>query len=467
MMKRDVKILIVSFGLGAIVMVGVHITSEFLAFDSEESARLTSVGVPHVVEPSPQQPEQTEKSVLMNDPSMQKNWGLMGTQGQSDISANKAWTITQGDRRIIVAVIDTGADVDHPDLEANIWNNPGETGLDSQGHDKSTNGKDNDGNGYINDVNGWNFVENDNNVVDHHGHGTHIAGIIGAAGSKGNGITGVCPKVSLMILKYFDPKSKGNDNLKNTVRAIRYAVDMGANVINYSGGGTDPNDDEFAAVKYAEDHGVLFVAAAGNEHSNSDVSHYYPADYNLSNIISVTAIDPVAKVLRSSNFGKTSVNIAAPGEGIYSTLPNGNYGYMTGTSQATAFVSGVAALILSHNKDFSADQVKKQIVATADQIPGLQDKSSSGGKLNSYAALAIQPSIPATGITTSHSMVQTGVINGASEKRTENSILFGSEPSGGDDNNHLMLSNLIKAINRPLAGAPVSPEKSVDSAKHL
>lgn len=451
-MNRDLKILLVSFGLGALVMIVVHIGSQVVT-DVEASGRLTSVGTPQVVELDP---NEGEKSVIFNDSSMQKNWGLMGTHGASDIAANKAWQITQGDRRIIVAIIDTGADVRHPDLADNIWKNPGETGLDANGHDKSTNGKDNDGNGYINDVNGWNFVDNNNNVVDNHGHGTHISGIVGAVGGNGVGISGVCPKVSLMILKYFDPKSKGNDNLRNTVRAIRYAVDMGANIINYSGGGIDPNDDEFAAVKYANDHGVLFVAAAGNEHSNSDVSHYYPADYNLSNIISVTAIDPVAKVLRSSNFGKTSVNIAAPGEGIYSTLPGGNYGYMTGTSQATAFVSGVAALILSHNKDFSADQVKKQIVATADELPGLRDKSSSGGKLNSYAALAIQPSIPATGITTSHSMVQTGVINGVGEKRTENSVLFGSEPSGGDEN-HVMLSNLIKAINRPLAGAPVSP----------
>jgi thermitase len=460
-MNRDLKILLVSFGLGAFVMVVVHLGAQI--FGEVDSNRLTSVGVPQVVDLDP---NDGEKSVIFNDASMQKNWGLMGTHGTSDISANKAWQITQGDRRIIVAIIDTGADVNHPDLAENIWKNPGETGLDANGKDKSTNGKDNDGNGYINDVNGWNFVDDNNKVVDNHGHGTHISGIVGAAGLKG-GISGVCPKVSLMILKYFDPKSKGNDNLRNTVRAIRYAVDMGANIINYSGGGIDPNDDEFAAVKYAKDHGVLFVAAAGNEHSNSDVSHYYPADYNLSNIISVTAIDPVAKVLRSSNFGKSSVNIAAPGEGIYSTLPSGNYGYMTGTSQATAFVSGVAALILSHNKDFSADQVKKQIVSTADEIPGLRDKSSSGGKLNSYAALAKQPNIPATGITTTRSTVATGLINGATDKRTENSILFGSEPTGGNDDNHVMLSTLIKAINRPLAGAPVSPEKPIDTAKHL
>jgi thermitase len=438
-LKRDVKILIISFALGAVVMIGVHIGSEFLTFDSEQSARLTSVGVPHVVEVSPEEPP-AEKTVIMNDPSIQKNWGLMGTQGQSDISANKAWTITQGDRRIIVAVIDTGADVNHPDLNANIWRNPGETGLDSEGRDKSTNGKDNDGNGYINDVNGWNFVENDNNVVDHHGHGTHIAGIVGAAGNGGRGITGVCPKVSLMILKYFDPKSKGNDNLKNTVRAIRYAVDMGANIINYSGGGTDPNDDEFAAVKYAEDHGVLFVAAAGNEHSNSDVAHYYPADYNLSNIISVTAINSVARVLSTSNYGTKTVHIAAPGEGIYSTLPGGKYGYMTGTSQATAFVSGVAALILSHNKDFSSEQVKKQIVATADELPGLRDKSKSGGKLNSYAALAKQPNIPATGIASAGATLsRAGII----------------DETTANDSGSTNIANIIKAINKPSQSGPL------------
>jgi thermitase len=420
-LKRDIKILIISMGFGSIAMFVVHLGSNFIEYQIAENERLTNLGTPHIVD---DKGTGDKKTILLNDPSMEKN--------QSDISANKAWGITQGDRRIIVAVIDTGADVDHPDLKDNIWRNPGETGLDAFGNDKSTNGKDNDGNGYINDVNGWNFVDNNNKVVDHHGHGTHIAGIIGASGHN---ITGVCPKVSLMILKYFDPTSMKNDTTKATAKAIRYAVDMGANIINYSDGGVDSDDDEFAAVKYAEDHGVLFVAAAGNEHTDSDVSHFYPADYNLGNIISVTAINSLATVLSSSNYGTKTVHIAAPGEGIYSTFPGGKYGYLTGTSQATAFVTGVAALILSHNKDFSSEQVKRQIVATADELPGLRDKTKSGGKLNSYAALAKQPNIPATGIASAHAISKAGVIGGASEVM-------------GDNNE---MNNFIKIINRHIA----------------
>jgi subtilisin family serine protease len=394
MMKNNLKIFLICFSVGSILTIGIHAWFQLFYLKTENKARLARAGVPQVVDLVP---SEGEKSVLLNDESILKNLP-QATANQSSVSANKAWTITQGDRRIIVAIIDTGADIRHPDLAENIWVNPGETGFDSEGHDKSTNGKDNDGNGYINDIHGWNFVGNNNDLTDNHGHGTHIAGIIGAVGGNGIGISGICPKVSLMVLKYYDPYALHTDTVKNTARAIRYAVDMGANIINYSDGGIEPNDEEFAAVKYAQDHGVLFVAAAGNEHSNSDVSHYYPADYNLSNIISVTAINALANVLSSSNYGTKTVHIAAPGEGIESTLPGGHYGYLTGTSQATAFVSGVAALILSHNKDFSAEQVKRQIVATADELPGLRNKTASGGKLNSYAALAIQPDIPATGI---------------------------------------------------------------------
>jgi len=448
-MNENTKLLLASFSLGGVIFLSVHIFGQLLHINDSE-ARLTSLGIPKVL---PLDATKGEQKVIMNDPSIQKNWGLAGTGGTSDIKVGNAWDITKGDRRIVVAVIDTGADIKHSDLADNIWRNAGETGKDANGKDKATNGIDDDNNGYIDDVYGWDFVNNNNNVVDNHGHGTHISGIIGAVGGNGIGISGVCPKVSLMILKYFDPKSKGNDNLKNTVRAIRYAVDMGANIINYSGGGTDPNDDEFAAIKYAEDKGVLVVAAAGNEHSNSDIAHYYPADYNLSNIISATAIDTFAKVLRSSNYGTKTVHIAAPGEGIYSTLPGGNYGLMTGTSQATAFVSGVAALILSHNKEFSAEQVKKQIVATADELPGLRDKTISGGKLNSYAALAIQPSIPATGIAVASRNGSVGIIGVHSRKGASTA---GQEETGDSSGESIDLSGLIKAINRPLAGLPSS-----------
>ena len=203
-----------------------------------------------------------EPSVLFNDPAIAQAWGIKKT------SAPKAWAISKGSKDVIVAIIDTGADIHHEDLKNNIWRNPGETGLDSRGRDKATNGIDDDGNGFIDDVNGWNFVSNTNDLTDNHGHGTHIAGIIGAEADNGKGISGISPHVSMMILKYFDPKVPNTDNLKNTIRAMQYATQMGAMIINYSGGGTDYSKEEYEAVKAAEKKGILFVAAAGNEQSN-------------------------------------------------------------------------------------------------------------------------------------------------------------------------------------------------------
>jgi subtilisin family serine protease len=325
-----------------------------------------------------------EMSVLFNDPFISEKWGLVKTE------SNRAWEISVGSKDIVTAIIDTGVDVHHLALVNNLWTNPGESGKDAKGHDKATNGIDDDGNGYIDDVHGWNFAENNNSLTDNHGHGTHIAGIIGATGEGPSHITGVAPKSSLMILKYYDPKSSSTNNLKATIQAIQYAIKMKANVINYSGGGTEYSAEEFAAVKAAEKAGILFVAAAGNEHSNSDDpgKHFYPADYGLSNIISVTAVNKEeTKVLSSSNYGVRTVDIAAPGENINSTVPGGGVTPMTGTSQATAFVTGVAVLIMAHNRDFQAPDVKKYILRTGDEYKTLISKTGSAKLLNSYKAL--------------------------------------------------------------------------------
>lgn len=334
-----------------------------------------------------------EPSALFNDPAISQAWGLK----KSD--AARAWSVTKGSRDIVVAVIDTGIDIKHEDLKGNLWKNPGETGLDAQGRDKATNGIDDDGNGFVDDVYGWNFVSNNNKLDDNHGHGTHIAGIIGAEAGNNKGITGISPEVSLMILKYYDPKVPGTDNLKNTVASIRYAVKMGAHIINYSGGGTEFSQEEYDAVAEAEKKGILFVAAAGNERSNSDQFHYYPADYKLKNIISVTAIDPSTQVLASSNYGIETVDIAAPGQNILSCLPGNAYGYMTGTSQATAFVTGAAALTMAHKQSFRAEDVKKYILATGDAQSQLASKTRTSRQLNLYKALTIlDQGVSATGV---------------------------------------------------------------------
>lgn len=356
-------------------------------FGSEESAsksskRQADLGKPHTVA----KPEK-EVEVLLNDPAISTGWGLKMTESQ------RAWRISQGSRDIIACVIDTGVDAKHPDLKNNLWVNKGESGKDSKGRDKATNGIDDDGNGFIDDVHGWNFVKNNNDLTDDHGHGTHIAGIIGAEGGNGIGISGVSPKVSLMILKYYDAKGNDANNLVNTVKAIKYATANGCNIINYSGGGTSPSPDERAAIEEANKKGILFVAAAGNERSNSDVRKYYPADYGLPNILSVTAIDRYKNILSSSNFGEQTVDIAAPGYEIISTLPGGQYGNLTGTSQATAFATGVAALVMANNSQLrKAQDVKKYLTQTGDDDERLIGKTHYRKRLNSYRALAIQDS---------------------------------------------------------------------------
>lgn len=330
--------------------------------------------------------QKKELDLLLNDPAMSQKWDLNITH------ASEAWSKHRaiGSRDVKVCVIDTGADINHPDLKKNIWNNPGETGRDIMGKNKSTNGVDDDNNGCIDDVHGCNFVDNNNDLSDHHGHGTHIAGAIGAEGGNGIGVSGVAPRVSLIIAKYYDPSAKMNNNLLNTVRAIRYCVAVGANIINYSGGGLEPSDKEREAVALARDKGILFVAAAGNERSNSDLKKYYPADYGLDNIISVTAIDRDRNVLPSSNYGENSVDIAAPGKNIYSTLPGGSYGYLTGTSQATAIVTGVAVLIKARFQDFDGVRIIRHINETGDWEPSkLSGKTKFQKRLNAYRALAI------------------------------------------------------------------------------
>jgi len=346
-----------------------------------KGGRSAELGKPVPIKNQPQK----EMEVLLNDPAISAAWGLKMTDSQ------RAWRISQGSRDIVVAIVDTGIDSKHPDINRNLWINKGESGKDKFGRDKATNRTDDDGNGFIDDVNGWNFVENNNSLTDEHGHGTHIAGIVGAEGGNGVGISGVAPKVSLMVLKYYDSKGTEVNNLINTVKAIDYAVKMNANIINYSGGGIAPSPEEKAAIERAMKKGILFVAAAGNERSNSDLKKYYPADYGLPNILSVTAIDRFQNVLPSSNFGEQTVDVAAPGNDIISTLPGGQYGYMTGTSQATAFATGVAALVMANNSSLrKADEIRKYLTQTGDTDDKLAGKTRYRKRLNSYKALATQ-----------------------------------------------------------------------------
>lgn len=284
---------------------------------------------------------------------------------------------------IVIAVIDTGVDTLHPLLKEHLWRNPGESGVDDQDRDKSKNGIDDDGNGYIDDVHGWNFAGNNNDLRDLHGHGTHIAGIIQS----------VAPKTNIMILKYFDPQSSGPENLANTVKALEYALSMKARIINYSAGGTARYAPEESILRRAQTEGVLLVAAAGNERSNSDQFGFYPAGYGLSNIIAVAALDQRRRLLASSNFGKNSVDIAAPGKDIVSTLPGGKLGPMSGTSQATAFVSGTAALLMASSPALQTpEQLIQQITQAGAENEFLKGKTKHQTHLDVHRALVMKGS---------------------------------------------------------------------------
>jgi len=315
------------------------------------------------------------------------NWGLGSFQSTFGIGIERAWKISRGNRKIVVAVIDTGADYTHPDLVTNLWRNPGESGFDALGRPKNKNGVDDDHNGYIDDEIGWDFVDQDNKPYDTHGHGTHIAGIIGGNGQ--HKIHGVSPNVSLMILKYYNPNGTGESNLMNTVRAINYAVKNGARIINYSAGGPSFSAQEYKAIQRAQAKGVLFVSAAGNEKQNADTFHYYPTSYTLDNILSVTAIDKKGKILASSNFGPRTVDVAAPGKNIISSSPNKGFGPMTGTSQATAFVSGLAALIMaaSPQKNISFRTVKKIIINSGRKLKTLIKRTTTGRMVDATKAM--------------------------------------------------------------------------------
>jgi subtilisin family serine protease len=294
-----------------------------------------------------------------------KNWGLINSTAKSHIQAVDAWKIQEGSRRVVVAVIDTGIGAENA-FSGNLWHD----------HEDPS-------------VYGWNYVSNRPNPVDEHGHGTHVAGIIGALADPSSGVSGVAHRVSIMPVKYYSDINSGPVNLKNSILAIKYAVDHGARIINYSGGGPESSPEEKAIIEKARDRGVLFISAAGNEHQDTDKKEYryYPSAYRFSNIISVAATNIQNDLLKSSNWGKNSVDVAAPGENIYSTLPNGRFGYMSGTSQATAFVTGIATLLLSQDPTLTPQQIKEIIVNSVDKLPQLEGRIASGGRVNAYRAL--------------------------------------------------------------------------------
>lgn len=332
-----------------------------------------------------------------NDTRFGELWGMRnigqtgGTPG-ADISATSAWDISTGSNNIIVAVTDTGVDYSHPDLNANMWRNPGEI---------PGNGIDDDGNGYIDDVYGYDAGDNDGDPMDdansvYLGHGTHVAGTIGAVGNNNTGVAGVCWNVKIMAVKIMD--ANGDQSLSSMIPGIEYAINKGAKVINASWG-WDPGvplvflQPLYDAIAAARNSGVIFVAAAGNNYgNNNDNLPVYPASFDLDNIISVMATTDTDQMSYYSNYGLMSVDLGAPGGdirfgdagGILSTLPGNQYGFYQGTSMASPHIAGNCALLLSIDPTLSYSYVKQILIATADStLPGL---CVSGGRMNLAAA---------------------------------------------------------------------------------
>ncbi|MGH2978171.1 MAG: S8 family peptidase [Solirubrobacterales bacterium] len=328
---------------------------------------------------------------LPNDRSFGEQWGLRnlghyGGKSGADIGATSAWDATIGGSAP-VAVVDTGVSFKHPDLASNAWVNPGDP----------LNGHDDDGDGFEDDVNGADFLNGDSTPDDDGGHGTHVAGIIGAQGNNSVGISGINWEAQVMGLKFLDGNGEGNT--ADAANAIDYAVDHGARVINASWGGPAFSLALYSAIRRAHEHGVLFVAASGNDGMNADSSPDYPAAFDLPNIISVAATDRSDRLLDFSNYGAKSVDLAAPGDDIYSTVPPvsdpSGYAAFSGTSMAAPFVAGAAALYLSKFPQATADQVRAALLNTVDRLPTLAGKTVTGGRLN--MANALGATSPSTG----------------------------------------------------------------------
>lgn len=317
-------------------------------------------------------------------------WGMYGdATSPSNLygsQAGEAWAAGKtGSNTVYVGIIDEGVHWSHEDLAANIWVNPYDP----------PNGIDDDGNGYVDDIRGWDFDGNNNTTYDgtQDDHGTHVAGTIGAVGGNGKGVAGVVWNVKIITAKFL---GRRGGTTANAVKAVDYITDLkkrhGLNIVatNNSWGGGGYSKALYDAIERANQEGILFIAAAGNGGldgvgDNNDVTPSYPASYTNSNIIAVAAITSTGAKASYSNYGATSVDIGAPGSGIYSTLPNktnNGYGSYSGTSMATPHVTGAAALYASTHPGASAATIKNAILTSAVPTPSLAGKCVTGGRLN-------------------------------------------------------------------------------------
>jgi subtilisin family serine protease len=308
--------------------------------------------------------------------------------GQQITEASSAWAQGQKGSGVIVAVIDSGAQRNHPQLKNQMYVNAGESGTDSQGRDKSTNGVDDDGNGFVDDVSGYDFASNSGTVTDGSGHGTHVSGIIAADASQGS-IKGIAPDAKILPLDFMT--DDGSGNISDAIRAMYYAASQGAKVINASWGGAPCSATLQKAIQDIGSKGVLFVAAAGNSGVDVEEEPEYPAAFGLPTQITVGASTNRDYTAVFSNYSYTLVNLMAPGTNIMSTYPGSSTRSMNGTSMASPFVTGAAALLFSARPKATAEDVKSALLASVDAGPF---PVSSRGRLNIRKALAEIQKLP-------------------------------------------------------------------------
>jgi subtilisin family serine protease len=337
-------------------------------------------------------------SAVPNDPKVSDMWFL------KNISAFKAWDLPSDGPDTIVAIVDTGIQFDHEDLKGHIWINNAEI---------RDNGIDDDHNGYIDDIVGWNF-HNYNNFpyAQYRGvpinadcqphptqkefefHGTHVAGTMAAIGNNATGVVGIANHIKIMPIKALGGPCGRGSNL-SVLLGVLYAYENGARIINLSLSSSAPSKLAAAIYQKLSEKGVLIVAAAGNESRDNDAAvRAYPASYPFDGILSVAATEPNDELADFSNYGRTNVDIAAPGSAILSTIPKGtdaspisSYTAISGTSMATPIVSGAAAVLLTQDPKLTNIQIKHKLMASVDKIPALEGKIVSGGRLNLYNAL--------------------------------------------------------------------------------
>ena len=328
--------------------------------------------------------------------------GVPGGVAGVDIGAVKAWDTQSDSSGVVVGLTDTGIQLDHPDLAANIWKNPGETGTDAQGKNKSTNLIDDDGNGYVDDVNGWDCLNDDNNPTDDHGHGTQTAGVVGAVGNNSIGVSGVARNVKLAGLKFLGADGMGSGS--DAAECILYAVTNKMNIINASwAGGPSLDIDIKPVIEMAASSGILFVAAAGNLAKDIGLpgNETSPAGFVYPNLITVGSINRSAGLSYFSNFNKSLVHVMAPGEQIHTTGVTDTYDAASGTSFSAPMVSGMAALMKARfaktdPEKTTPEKIKENLLATSVLTTALATSSQSKGYVSLSKALAYDPPLTAT-----------------------------------------------------------------------